>query len=444
MNVAKAVFFKFILIAALFAALPAVGLAQTSAASQVSEFEVNGLKVLIKRRPSSPTVAGGLFVKGGAANLTDRTQGIENLMVTSAVEAGSKFSRQTVRRELSRTGSNIAASSGKDFGVYSVTTTRPNFDRIWEIFANVVMEPAFAEEDVARNRSLMLAQLRESETSPESALQVSLDRIIFSGQPYGLRPEGTITTVNSLTPADLRAHHKKVMQTSQLLLVLVGDLDPTVMRERIAATFGKLPRGTYQSKPLPAADFSKPTIDVVQRANLPTNYIEGVFAAPTPGEPDYYAMRIATAVLQSLVYQEVRVNRQLSYAPGAEMSTDARNTANISVTSTDANQSVQVMLDQIALLRERTLRDDVISEIADNFLTTYYLNQETSVAQARELAIYELYGGGWRNSFEFLDRMRKVTGRDVNAAAVKYMKNIRFVVLGNPEAVDRKIFLRQF
>src|ERR1044072_128132 len=81
----------------------------TAEAAQVSEFDVNGLKVLVKRRASAPTVAVGLFVRGGVRNVTDKAAGIENLMLRSAIEAGKKYNRQAVRRELSRTGSGIGS-----------------------------------------------------------------------------------------------------------------------------------------------------------------------------------------------------------------------------------------------------------------------------------------------------------------------------------------------
>ncbi len=120
----------------------------------------------------------------------------------------------------------------------------------------------------------------------------------------------------------------------------------------------------------------------------------------------------------------------------------ASNTAHISVTANDANQAVSVMLDQIKLLRTQTLNDAVIAEVAGFFLTKYYLAQETNAAQVGELARYELIGGGWRNSFEFLNRVREVKPSDIEAAANKYMKNIRFAVVGNQLAVNRTIFLQ--
>jgi predicted Zn-dependent peptidase len=152
-------------------------------------------------------------------------------------------------------------------------------------------------------------------------------------------------------------------------------------------------------------------------------------------------MRVATSILHALVNQEVRVRRQLSYAPGAEMDSNAANTANISVSTTDSNQAVSVMLDQIKLLQTRTLNQDVIDEIAAFFLTKYYLGQETSAAQVGELARYELVGGGWRNSFEFLKGVRAVTPDEVQSVSNKYMKHIRFAIVGNERGIDRTIFV---
>lgn len=411
-------------------------------AAQVTEFEVNGLKVIVKRRPLSPTVAAALFIRGGARNINDKNAGIEDLMLKSAIEAGKKYPRQLVRRELSRTGSGIAASAGNDYSAISLVTTRPNFDRTWDIFSDVLLNPVFAPEDVERNREASLSGLREAETMPEGALDAAIDRFVYARHPYANDVSGTVATVSSFKAADLIAYHQQMMQTSRLLMVFVGDLDANELKTRIAASFGKLPRGDYKELPFPPLDFSKPSLDIVARPTLPTNYVQGVFAAPSLNSPDYYAMQVAMAILQQLVYQEVRVARQLSYAPAADVNKFAANTANISVSAVDVNQAVKVMLDQIDTMRTQILKDDVVSEVAGNFLTTYYLSQETSSAQAGDLARYELIGGGWRNSFDFLNRVRAVKPADLSSVSNKYMRNLRFVVVGNPAKVDRSIFLQ--
>ncbi len=409
-------------------------------AASVTEFDVNGLKVLVKRRASAPTVAAGLFIRGGARNIDEKNAGIENLMLNSAVEASTKFPRQVVRREISRAGSSMGAAAGIDYSAVSLVSTRQNFDRMWDIFTAVTLDPAFAPQDVERVRQMILTGLREAEISPDAALGALEDRVVNAGHPYANQVSGTISTIGAFTPADLRAYHKSIMQTSRLLLVVVGDVDANTLKARVAASFGKLPRGDYKETPYPPLDFSKSTLDVVPR-NLQTNYVKGVFSAPALNSPDYSAMRVAMSILQERVNEEVRVRRQLSYAPNAELNSNAANTANIYVTAVDANTAVKVMLNEIQNLKSRAVEEEQIDGMAGQFLTNYYLRQETNAAQAGELAKYELIGGGWRNSFEFLNRIRAVTPAQVREVSNKYMKNLRFVVIGSPAAIDRNVFV---
>jgi zinc protease len=439
---------KFLLLTFFTLSFVSLNLAQTgkiNIAEQsafVTEFDVNGLKVLVKRRQSAPTVAAGLFIRGGAQNITDKNAGIENLMLNAAVEGSKKFPREALRRELARTGSSIGASVSNDYSALSMISTRQNFDRSWDVFTDIVLNPAFAAEDLELTRGKILTTLRDDEDSPDNFLQVLQDRVIYAKHPYANEVRGTVETIGRFSAADLRAYHQKTLQTSQLLLVIVGDLDAKDLQKRITDSFGKLPRGDYKPQPLPALSFVEPTLDITSRT-LPTNYIQGVFNAPSLNNPDYYAMRVATALLRDRVFEEVRVKRNLSYAPSADLGSLASNTANIYVTAVDANQAISVMLNEINDLKQETVNPEEISGVTGQFLTTYYVGQETNVAQAGELARYELTGGGWRNSFEFLNKVREVKSKDVQTVAQKYMKNLRFIVLGNPTAINRQIFLQK-
>lgn len=412
----------------------------TAQAAHVTEFDVNGLKVIYKRRPNSLTVAAGLFIRGGARNINEKNAGIERLMLATAIEAGKKFSRQDVRRELSSHGSSINSGVLNDYSAIGMATTKPNFGLIFDIFADVILNPAFAPDDVVRNKDSILTGLRESGALPETALESLRSRVIYAGHPYANDVNGTVATIATITPEDLRAYHRKTMETSRLLFVIVGDMDADVIKSKIAATFGKLPKGEYKDATLPAIDFSKGTLDSIPRA-LPTNYVKGVFAAPSISDRDYYAMRVAMSILQTLVYQEVRGRLQLSYAPDAEMESLAANSASISVSTTDPNTATSAMLNQIRFLQQRSINPAIIEEVASFFLTRHYMAQETSVAQVRELAHYELIGGGWRNSFEFLNGVRTVTPEEVKNVANKYMKNIRFAIVGNDRELNRSVFV---
>jgi zinc protease len=411
-------------------------------ASLVTEFDINGLKVLVKRREGNQTVVAGLFIKGGARNITPANAGIEDLMLDVASEATVNFPRERLRTELSRMGSAISSGLNFDYSVLTLASTRGNFDRSWEIFTDVALRPTFNTEDVERVRNRLVLSLRDDNDTPDSYLQVLQARVAYAGHPYLNNPRGTADVVSRLTPEDLRRYHKQMMTTSRLLLVVVGDLDPQLLRQRIAASFGKLPRGEYRPGPLPELSFNASTVEVTQR-DLPTNYVQGVFAAPGLAAPDIYPMRVASSILQNRVFFEVRAKRNLSYAPEAFLWSQGSNLGGIAVSSTDANQSVRVMLDEIARLQREPISPEDLKGTVQHYLTRYYLGQETNAAQAAELAQAEILGGGWRNSTLFMDKLGAVTAADVQRVAQKYMRNIRFVVLGNPKSVDTKIFTGQ-
>ena len=408
----------------------------------VTEFDVNGLKVLVKRRPNSQTVGAGLYFRGGARNLSDQNAGIESFALNAASTGSKKYPRDVMRRELASTGSSIGGSAGYDYSSLSMISTRANFERSWDVFTDVALNPAFAPDDVELTREAILSGLRNQEDAPDSYLESLEGKIIYQNTAYANDPSGSIETISKLTANDLRAYHQKSLETSRLLLVIVGDLDPTVLKARITESFGKLPRGTYKDAPLPTLNFSAPTLDITSRS-LPTNYIQGVFEAPSLSNPDFYAMRVATTILRDRVFEEVRVKRNLSYAPSADMGALGSNTGNIYVTAVDANQAISVMLNEINSLKTESVSDRDISGVSGQFLTTYYIAQETNLAQVSELARYELIGGGWKNSFEFINQVKKVKPEDVQRVSQKYIKNLRFIVLGSPASINRQIFLGQ-
>lgn len=437
------------LISLLILVLSAVGLAQSGGSPSldqqttlVTELNVNGLKVLVKRRPGAPTVAAGLFIRGGVMNLTPKTAGLENLMLLTATEASAKFPREVMRKELSSMGSSLGASASLDYSVMSLASTRESFDKTWEMFVDAVLHPSFDQADLNIVRDRELTALKNQTVSPDSFLDMLQDKIIYLNHPYSIDPNGTVETISSFSVADLKSYHGRIMNTSRLLLVVVGDVDPQEFAKKADAAFGKMTKGTYVAQKIPALDFSKPSLEVTPRS-IETNYVKGIFAAPSAGDPDYYAMRVAVAILQGRVYEEVRLKRNLSYAPNAEMDDYVANTGNIYVTANDANQSVSVMLGEIDRLKNEEVDEEEFLGIPGYFLSTYFVKLETNAAQAGELGRYELIGGGWRRSADFIRGVSAVTPSDVKRVANKYMKNLKFVVLGNPAAIDRTVFLNQ-
>src|ERR1700694_4117655 len=98
-------------------------------ASLVTEFEINGLKVLVKRREGSQTVAAGLFIRGGVENVSSSNAGVEAFMLNVASEASANFPRERMRKETAKMGTVIGEGVNYDYSSLSMAATRGGCNR---------------------------------------------------------------------------------------------------------------------------------------------------------------------------------------------------------------------------------------------------------------------------------------------------------------------------
>jgi zinc protease len=430
--------------------LALVAFAQAAAAARMSAtangsttdfLTANGLKTIHRRVTGNDVVAVQVYFRGGARNISEKDAGVESLLFEVASEGTKNFSKSEINRELARMGTFINGDSGYDFSVMEMHCVRRNFDRSWQLLADMILNPTCDEKEVALVKDQIISALRQQNDSPESSVAQLCDKLLYASHPYFNSPIGTVESVRSLTAADVKAHHAKLLQTSRMLVVVVGAVSPDEVKSKIEASFGKLPRGDYKPEAPPSfAKASTTDFQIVERP-VATNYIRGAFAAPPLESPDYAPFSIAVNILQQLFFQEVRVKRNLTYGADATLLTNGANSAFISVTTPKPNEALRVMFDQIDFMQRQVIREEGLKAIISGFLTNYYTKLETNGAQAGKLAEYELLGGGWRRDQSWIDEVDRVTPEDVNRVSKKYLKNFHFAVMGDKRQFDRELFM---
>ncbi len=427
---------------------PAMALAQAAAPAQVasadstSEFvTTNGLKTIHREVKANEVVAVQIYFRGGARNFTEKNAGIENLMFEVAQQGTKNFSKSVINRELARTGTIIDSAGGYDFSVIAMRCVRKNFDRSLELLTDMILNPLFDEKELALAKDQTINGLRQQNDSPESSVAILSNKLLDSAHPYFNSPDGTVESVSSLTVADLKTHHAKILGTGRMLVVVVGSITLPEIKQKVEASFGKIPKGDFKNEMVP--DFAKASAPEFELVNRPvaTNYVRGTFAAPPLDSPDYPAFSVAVDILGQLFFQEVRVRRNLSYGADATLLSNRANSAYLSVTTQKPNETIQVMFDQIEFLKRQTIRGEGLKAIVSGFLTKYYTKLETNDAQAARLAEYELLGGGWRRLITWIDEVNKVKPEDINRVSKAYLKNFHFAVAGNPKEFDKDLFL---
>ncbi|MFQ5746790.1 MAG: M16 family metallopeptidase [Gemmatimonadota bacterium] len=402
-------------------------------------FTVNGLKVILKHNPANEIIAAQLYIRGGSMNLTEATQGIEPLIALSALRGSESFPKEKLNALLDATAASITSFSNEDYTAVSLRTVKPFFDESWTAFADVVMHPAFEPSEVELVRENMLVGIRSRNDNADAYLNEIVRDLFYADHPYHLNPAGVEASVSAITIDQMRAHLANVLETSNLLLVVVGDVSREDLESKVAATLGRLPRGSHVAAYPPVVHHAGADFRVVQR-ELPTNYITGVVEAPSRRDPDFYAMTVAMNILHARVWEEVRTKRGLSYAPAARFWNSLSNRAGIYVTAVDPAATIPVMLDQVRKLQAEPVSAKDLDDRKAMYLTRYFLQNETNASQAGFLASFELAGLGWAAGADYVRKISEVTVEDVQRVANAYLHDFQFGVLGDPSKIDEETF----
>lgn len=406
---------------------------------RVNDFYVAGIHVIHKPVTANDVVAARLFLKGGAAAITPATSGIEHLLVQTVTHGTQKYSKDAFSALATSTGTEVGGSVGLDYTSFSMLGVRQNLDDAWDLFTQAALHPTFPDAEVHQVREQIVNDLKQRTDDPDSFLNLLADSLLFIGHPYSADPEGTEAVVAKLERDDLLRWHRRRMTKANLLLVVVGNVTRAQLEPRIAKAFGGLPATGGAASAVPAIAVAGSTVTVVER-ELPTNYIMGLYAAPGRASPDYPAVQLATRVLGERLFEEVRTKRNLTYAVGSGVTPGRVSRGNLYVTAVEPDTTVKVIFSEVRKLQREPVPTDRLKETINVYVTSYWMGQETNMGQAQSLGNFELTGGGWRNARIFVDRMRAVTPADVQRVASRYLKNVRFVVIGDPKKIDSKLF----
>ena len=413
-----------------------------AADTATSEFSVDGVRIILRRNTATDVIAANLFLLGGTQQLTPATEGIEAFLLAASERGTTKYSKDALRLAMNRTGAVISIDPDDDWTVLSLRTARTTLDSSWAVFADRLMFPLLDSTEVELVRAQMLSGVRQQRLHPDAALRFLADSLLYEGHPYALSPEGTERSLSTMRLSALREYHATQFVTSRMLLVVVGNVERPRLERLVRATIAKLPAGTYRWTPPPPVR-SQARTAYVERQPLPTNYIIGYYAGPPASNVDYNALRIATAVLSGRFFTEVRSKRNLSYAVDAPFVERALATGGVYVTTVAPDQVLRIMRDEITELQNDLVDPAGLRRLVQQFITDYFLKNETNNDQATFLARAALYEGDYRAANRFVDDLRRIRPDDVRRVAREYMRNFRFVYLGDPTKLSRQ-YLDQF
>jgi len=403
--------------------------------SLTTSFDVSGVHVVLRQNDANNVVAANLYLLGGARQVGEANAGIEPILLDVSERGTQRYPKNALRRAMSMLGSEIVVAPSADWTMFGIRSSTEVFDSTWAIFADRVMHPTLAKAEINVVKAQYLSGINQRRDDPDALVDYLADSITYVGHPYAVSVVGNEKSIPAIDSASLRDYQQKQFVTSRMLLVVVGNVDRAHIERLVSQSIGKLPRGTYAWTPPPRVPDASTAV-VIERRQLPTNYILGYYSGPLANGADYQALRVATSVLTGRMFAEIRTRQNLTYDVHAPFVDRAATTGGLYVSTVSPDTTMKLMRAAVADLQSGMLDPVGLKQLEEQFITEYFLDNETNAAQADFLARSQLYEGDYREADRFVDELKSVTPEAVQRVARKYMKGFRFAYVGDPSKLS--------
>ena len=350
--------------------------------------------------------------------------------------------------ELEFMASGVECTIGADLGNVSLTSLRKNFDRTLELFAGVMMTPAFDRGRFDLAVKMSLEGLRRQNDDPKGVAERELRKAIYAGHPLGRYP--TPVTVKAITRDDLIAFHHKYYLPNNVILAVSGDIGRKELEEKLNAVLGgwnkgdpELPKGPWPEMVLkPEMLFIKKEID--------QSVIRMGHRGITKDNPDLYAIRVMDFILggngfNSRLMSEIRTKEGLAYNvvsyfdvgrkfPGiflAETETKSGSTA----------KAMGMMLQLMTGMTQGLVSEEELKLAKESMINSFVFGFTKTEMIVNQRARLEYYGYAPDYLEKYRDNVALVTRADVLRVAKQYLypdKLIK-VVVGNDAKFDKPL-----
>jgi zinc protease len=400
----------------------------------------NGMQVIIVLHHEQPAVSMRLLVRAGSVQDLPGKAGVANLAASLLDQGTTTRSAQQIADQIDFIGGALGSGSGSDLSFVNVIVMKDSFDVGMDMLADVARNPAFAQEEIDRQKQQVISNLRVSQGDPDYIASVLFDRLVYGFHPYGLPNSGTPETLAAITRDDLQAYHRRNFVPNNMILAIVGDITGKEAFAAAERVFGGWPRGEIQ--PLKIVEPPQPTrrIVIVDKPDaVQTEIRVGQLAIPRKHD-DYLAWDLAVKILggegANRLHRVLRSERGLTY--GAAADTEARKQAGDFVAETDTRtettgEALRLMVDEISKLQRDRVSERELSDAQAYLAGSFPLTIETPNEIATQVLNVVFYDLPVEEIGTFRERVQRVTPDDILRVARFYVRpdRLSIVLVGN-------------
>ena len=387
----------------------------------VREVLPSGLRLVTERMPHVRSVSVGVWLTRGSRHEPSAEGGIAHLVEHMLFKGTASRTQEEIAQAIDSVGGQMDAFTSKEYAGYFIKVLDEHLPVAVDILSDIVIHPVFADDELAREKKVVLEEIKMVEDTPDDLVHELFSEHFWEGHPIARPILGTAGSVRALTPAVLRRYFERTYCASNLVLVVVGNVEHARVRELVGRAFDVLP---CVEEPLAdAAPNVVPNV-VVRDKDLEQSHV----CLGTAGYPQDHADRYASYALNTVLggsmssrlFQNVREKRGLAYTVYSGMSA-YRDTGSIVVYAGCANDAVHELIDVVVAelreIKQASLPPDELTRAKDHLKGSLMLGLESTSSRMSNLARQEIYFDRHFDLDETLAGIDAVTGEDVQRVA---------------------------
>ncbi len=398
----------------------------------------NGLVVITEPVPHVRSVSVGIWVNGGARREAAEENGICHFIEHMVFKGTERRSAEDIARSVDSVGGMLDAFTAKEMVCFNTKVLDEHLPVAFEILADMVLRPRFSEDDIRKEKSVILEEIKMDQDNPDYLIHELFTQNFWPGHALGKPILGTPQTVSNFTQAGIFDCFRRWYTPDNIIITAAGHLDHRTLLQMATYEFGGVARGKSLAGDLPPTP--QPAISHRSKRELEQVHI----CIGVPCYPVAHEKRFATAVLNTILgggmssrlFQNIREKQGLAYSVYSDLN-PYRDSGLLSIYAGTALESAEQLVRSVAAefrsLKEQPAGEEELRRAKDHLKGSLLLSLESTSARMSNLARQEIYFGRFFTLDEIGASIDQVTREEVQALAQEFFHpgQIALSILGN-------------
>lgn len=397
----------------------------------------NGLTV-IHQQTATSVASVDVWVKAGAIREPDEWMGIAHFLEHMIFKGSDRIPPGMFDRAVEYRGGITNAATSYDYAHYFITTAVQYLEETLPYLAEILVNAAIPESEFARERDVVLEEIRQSYDNPDCIAFQILNETVYQRHPYGRPILGTEESLLQQNPDMMRAFHRSHYQPENMTVVVVGNLSQAETLKLVEQNFSSFlsssfcPRSVQEAEP-PITQIRRQEVCMprLEQARLLMGWMGPGFDSPLQSLDtqlqDAYGLDLISVLLAegraSRLIWELREERNLVQAIGSGFSLQ-RDSGLFTITAwlkpDDLERVEAIICDRLSELAAASVTEAELERCKRLLCNDYAFSTETPGQLAGLYGYYSLFTHPTTVT-TYPDRIRAIQPDDIQRLATQYL-----------------------